>query len=167
MIITKRTKTKDLLPLLDEERFQKVLDAVDEYPLKKPLLSMTIGQFIEALEDGYAMQYLNEKYVYKAFGKLKSFKNQMEAITRFFKLNEIETSADHKNASNGVTFLTFEESMLYKAAEFFHLKSFDEAENVKLSNYMLIWKKETSEMKFQHNYNKIIEMRNKAKNGKH
>lgn len=166
MLITKKTKTKDVIPFLNEENFEKILKAVDEYPLEKPLLEMTIGEFIEALEEGYAMKYMEEKYVYKAFGKLKSYKNQMEMISKYLQLNDIEPSADQKAAANGVHFLTFEEGMLYKAAEFFNLKSFEEAENVKLSNYMLIHKKESSEAKFQHNWNKIIETRNKAKNGK-
>ena len=166
MLITKKTKTNDLVPFLNEERFNMVLDAVEEYPLPKDLICMTIGEFIETLEDGYAMRFLDEKYVYKAFGKLKSFKNQMEGINKFFEMNDVEASEDHKKASNGVNFLTFEENMLYKVAEFFHLKSFDEAEKVKLSNYMLIHKKESSEVKFQHNWNKIIEMKNKMKNGK-
>lgn len=166
MLITKKTKTEDVLPFMTEENFKKLLDAVDEYPLDKPLIEMTIGEFIETLEDGYAMRFMEEKYVYKSFGKLKSFKNQMEGINKFFEMNEVEPSADHKNASIGVNFLTFEENMLYKTAEFFHLKSFDEAENVKLSNYMLIHKKESSEAKFQHNWNRIMDMKNKTKNGK-
>lgn len=166
MLITKKTKTKDLIPFLNEERFKMVLDSMEEYPLDKPLVEMTIGEFIEALEDGYAMRFLDEKYAYKAFGKLKSFKNQMEGINKFFEMNDVEPSADHKKASIGINFLTFEENMLYKTAEFFHLKNFDEAENVKLSNYLLIYKKESSEAKFQHQWNKIIEMKNKMKNGK-
>lgn len=166
MIITKKTKTKDLIPLLNEERMKMVIDAVPEYPLEKPLIQMTIGEFIDVLEDGYVLKYLNERRAYKAFGKMKSFRNQLEGITKFLEMNNVEPDGNQKAAANGIEFLTFEENMLYTVAEFFHLKSFDEAENVKLSNFLLINKKTTSESKYQYNLNKIIEMKNKAKNGR-
>lgn len=166
MVITKKTKTKDLVPFLNEERFNMVLDAVEEYPLPKDLICMTIGEFIDALDDSYTIRFFKERRAYKAFGKLKSFKNQLEGITKFLKQNDIEPNKEQKSASQGVNFLSFEENMLYTAAEFFHLKSFDEAEKVKLSNYLLIHKKTSSEAKFQHNYNRIIDMKSK-KNGKH
>lgn len=166
MLITKKTKTKDLLPLLNEERFNRIMDAIDEYPLDKQLVEFTIGEFIDALDDDYTMRFFKEKRAYKAFGKLKSFKNQLEGITKFLKQNDIEPNKEQKSAAQGVNFLSFEENMLYTAAEFFHLKSFDDAEKVKLSNYLLIHKKTSSEAKFQYNYNRIIDMKSK-KNGKH
>ena len=166
MLITKRTKTRDILPLLNEERMKTLIDAIPEYPLEKPLLEMTIGEFIDVLDDGYALKYLKERRAYKAFGKMKSFKNQLEAITNFLEMNNVDADNDQRAAANGVQFITFEENMLYTTAEFFHLKSFDEAEKVKLSNYLLINKKNTSETKYQYNLNKIMERKQKTKNGR-
>lgn len=166
MLITKKTKTKEVIPFLNKERVDLILDAVDEYPLDKPILEMTIAEFSECLSDEYPMKFLNEKYLYKAFGKLKSFKRQLEEITKYMELNKIEPNSEQKQAASGVYFLSFEENLLYTVTEFFHLKSFDEAEQIKISNYLLINKKTSADAKFQHNYNKIMENKNKLKNGK-
>lgn len=166
MVITKKTKTKDIIPFLNAERMDTILSAVDEYQLEKPLLEMTISEFIECLDPEYPMMFLTEKYLYKAFGRLKSFRRQLDDITRYLELNKTEPTADQKKAANGVVFPTFEENMLFTVTEYFHLKSFDEAENVKLSNYLLIAKKTSADAKYQYNWNKIMEYKQKTKNGK-
>lgn len=167
MLITKRTKTRDVLPFVtDKEVMDRILDAVEEVPLDKSLIEMTIAEFAETMEEGYMASLLNEKYAWKAFGKIKSFKRQTEEIGKFLKMNELKPSKDQESAAIGVVFPSFEEQMLLTVCEYFHLRSFDEAENVKMSNYMLIQQKQSADAKFQHQYNKIIELRSKAKNGK-
>lgn len=166
MLITRRTKTKDILPFLNDSTIQQILDAVDEVPLDKPLLEMTIAEFAETMEEDYVLSFLKEKYVWKAFGKIKSLKRQTEEITKFLKMNEVKPSKDQESAAIGVVFPDFVQQMLLTVTEYFHLSSFDEAEKVKLSNYMLIQQKQSAEMKFKQNYDRIIEMRTKAKNGR-
>lgn len=166
MLITRRTKTKDILPFLNDGTIQQILDAVDEVPLEKPLLEMTIAEFAETMEEDYVLRFLNEKYLWKAFGKIKSLKRQTEEITKFLKMNDVKPSKDQEQAAIGVMFPDMVEQMLIRVTEFFHLKSFDEAENVKLSNYLLIQQKDSSEAKFRHQWDKITEMRNKQRNGR-
>ena len=167
MLITRRTRTRDVLPFVtDKETMDRIIGAVDEVPLDKPLIEMTIAEFAETMDEDYVLRFLNEKYAWKAFGKIKSFKRQTEEITKFLKMNEVKPSKDQEQAARGVMFPSFEEQMLLTVCEYFHLKSFDEAEKVKLSNYMLIQQKQSAEMKFKQNYDRIIEMRTKAKNGR-
>lgn len=166
MLITRKTKTKSVLPFLTDERVEQLLEAVEPQPLEKDLTDMTVGEFLDVLEDGYAERFLREKYVYMAFGKLKEFKNQMEGITKYLKMNEIKPNADQERAAIGVEFPDFGEQMLLTVTEYFGLKSFDEAEKVKMSNYMLIAKKQSSEAKFKYQYDKIMEQRMKQKYGK-
>lgn len=167
MLITRRTRTRDVLPFVtDKETMDRIIGAVDEVPLDKPLIEMTIAEFAETTDEDYVLRFLNEKYAWKAFGKLKSLKKQTEEITKFLQMNEVKPNKDQESAAIGVVFPDMVEQMLIRVTEFFHLKSFDEAEQVKLSNYMLINKKDSSEAKFRSNYEKIIEMKNKQRNGR-
>lgn len=166
MLITTKTKTQSVLPLLTIERFEQLLDAVEPQPLPKDLTDMTVGEFLDCLEDGYAERFLKEKYVYMAFGHLKEFKKQMEGIAKFLKMNDIKASAEQERAALGIEFPDFAEQVLLTVTEYFGLQSFDEAEQVKMSNYMLIVKKQSSEAKFKHQYDKIIEQKMKQKHGK-
>lgn len=167
MLITKRTKTRDVLPFItDKETMDRILDAVEEVPLEKPLIEMTIAEFSETMEEDYMLKFLKEKYLWKAFGKMKSLKRQTEEITKFLKMNDVKPNKDQESAAIGVVFPSFEEQMLLRVTEYFHLRSFDEAEHIKLSNYLLIHQKDSSEAKFRQQYDKIIEMKSKQRNGK-
>lgn len=166
MLITRRTKTKEILPFLNDSTIQQILDAVDEVPLEKPLLEMTIAEFAETMEEDYVLSFLKEKYLWKAFGKIKSLKRQTEEITKFLNMNNIKPSKDQESAAIGVVFPDMVEQMLIRVTEFFHLRSFDEAENVKLSNYLLIHQKDSSEAKFKHQWDRLIEMKSKQRSGR-
>ena len=166
MVITRRTKTKDVLPFLTADRAKEIMDAVDEYPLDRNIIELTIGEFMDCLEDGYAERFLKERYLYKAFGKIKCFRRQMEEISQFLKMNETKPNGEQERAALGIVFPTFGEQMLMTVTEYFHLANFDEAEEIKLHNYLLIMKKNTSENKFKANYEKIISDKIKRQNGK-
>lgn len=166
MLITRRTKTKSVLPFLNADRLSQILEAVEPYPLDKDVVQMTLGEFFECMDDSYAYKFMEEKYAYVAFGKLKSFKQQMEGIMKFLRMNEVKPNAEQERAAVGVVFPDFEEQALITVTEFFGLKSFDEAEQVKVSNFLLIHKKMSSEAKFKHQYDRIMEQKMKSKHGK-
>ena len=167
MLITRRTRTRDVLPFVtDKETMDRIIGAVDEVPLDKPLIEMTIAEFAETTDEDYVLRFLNEKYAWKAFGKLKSLKKQTEEITKFLKMNEIKPSKDQEQSAIGVVFPDMVEQMLLRVTEYFHLHSFEEAERIKLSNYLLINKKDSSEAKFRDNWNRLLEMKNKQRNGR-
>ena len=167
MLITTKTKTKSVLPLLTAERVARLMEAIEPQPLEKDLTDMTVGEFLDCLEEDYALRFLEEKYLYKAIGKMKEFKRQMEAITKYLQMNEVRPNAEQERAAVGVSFPDLGEQLLLTVTEYFGLKSFDEAEGVKMSNYMLIVKKQTAEAKFKAQFDKIMEQRMKQKhNGK-
>ena len=165
MLITKRTRTRDLLPLLDRDGVERLLDAVEEVPLDKPLIEMTIAEFAEATGEGYIGSLMRERYAWRAFGKLKSLKRQSDEIERYLGANEVKPSKEHERAAIGVEFPDAVEQMLMTVCEYFHLGSFDEAEKVKISNYMLIQRKQSAEMKYRHQWDAIMEQKNRARNG--
>lgn len=164
MKITKRTRVKDLLPLLTEKRMEYLLDNIQEYPLDIPILSLTIGEFAEILmdEQAYMMKILNPRArAYKAFGQLKSFKRQMEEVSNFMKKYEIKQTPEEKQASVGVNFPDFIAKMLITTTQFFNLHSFKEAESIPLADYLVILQDQSSAVKYQRNYSKLLENKSK------
>lgn len=165
MQITKDTLTINVLPYITEEDFQKLYDKVDPIPLKKPVTSMTVGEFILASTDENWIKgnILSEEYLLIAIGRLKQFKNEMENIDKYLNLNEIKETSEEKQAKVGVVFPTMAEGMLLETAEFFHLHSLDEAENVPLSSYLILHKKKTAEALFERNLHRQYEAKSKRK----
>lgn len=166
MRITRRTKTRDILPLLTKERLEEVLEQVPEVPLRKPLLSMTVGEFGEIVsdEEGWLLELVKENRRALVFlGKVKTFRKEMEGISKFLKMFDYKQSQEESAAARGVMFPTLPQKMLLKCAEFFHLTSFEAAEKCKVSDWLLIFQDEASSALYQRNYSKIIEGKQKAK----
>lgn len=125
---------------------------------------MTIGEFAEILmdEQAYMMKILNpHNKAYIAFGQLKSFKRQMEEVSNFMKKYEIKQTEDEKRAAINVEFPDFIAKMLITAVQFFNLHSFKEAEAIPLSDYLVILQDQSSAIKYQRNYSKLIEQKSK------
>lgn len=163
MIITKRTKTKDVLPFLTKERLELLINDVPEVPLKKPILSLTCGEFIQCLDDDYVLGFLQQKRALKAFGMVKSFRRQMEEINKYLQANKVSESAEMKQASINVQFPTIGQSILMTVTEYLHLDRIEKAADVPLSEFLMIQRKQSAENKFSVNHSKILEQKNKQK----
>lgn len=163
MIITKRTKTKDVLPFLTKERLELLINDVPEVPLKKPILSLTCGEFIECLDDDYVLGFLKQKRALKAFGMVKSFKKQMSDIERYLKANHVKESPEMVQAGATCVFPTFGQSILMTVCEYLHLDRIEKAADVPLSEFLMIQRKQSAENKFSINHSKILEQKNKQK----
>ena len=169
MLVTTKTKTKHIVPILStKELVEEFIEKVDPYPLDKDIISMTIAEFSNIIldEESYIQSLLNEKLAYVAFGKVKSYRQQMKQLADWMKKLEVKQSEDEKRAAIGVDFPDLIQRMLITVTKFFGLKSFDEAENVKLADYLLIAMSESADIKYQRNYQQILEMRNKVKTKK-
>lgn len=166
MKIDKHTKLKHIIPLLTEQRLNDLIDQVEEYPLKQNLLDFTIKQFGEITldQEKYLSTLLapNQKALV-ALGKLKSFKRQLQEISNFMKMCEIPQSKEEKAAAVNIKFPDPIARMLITVTQFFHLKSFKEAEEIKLADYLLIMQEQYSAAMYQRNYQKIINQRTKKK----
>lgn len=155
---------KEILPLLTEKRLEYMLDKIQEFPLEKPILAMTIGEFSDIIldEQAYVMQLLNPRErAWKAFGRLKSFRRQMEEVSNFMKRYEIKQSQEEKQAAVGVEFPDFIAKILITVTQFFGLHNFQEAENIALADYLVILQDQSSAVKYQRNYSKILEQKSK------
>ncbi len=168
MKITKRTKTKDVLPLLTQDTLKELLEKVPAVPLDKPLITLTVGEFGEIVEDEepYIVKLLSHRKALKAFGRLKQYKQEMEAIAKFFKLYDVRRTADESNAAVGIKFPNLGQRMLIDCVKWFHLNSMEDAEKVKLSAWLTMWQDEAANALYQRNYSKILEQKHKSKNGK-
>lgn len=141
-----------------------LLENIPEYPLEKPILSMTIGEFSEILldEQSYIQKFISPKeYAYKAFGRLKTFKREMEEVQKWIQKFEIKPSADEKQAAIGIEFPNFITKILITVCNFFGLHSFKEAEVIPLADYLVILQEQSSAIKYQRNYSKLIEQKSK------
>lgn len=170
MQITKRTRMRELLPLLvNKERIDSLLEQTEEYTLDKNILSMSIGEFIEIVTD-------EEKFIstlmrpreraYKALGRLKSYQRQMRELLAWMKKLQVKQTNQEKSAAFNILFPDFCSRMLITVTEFFHLKSFKEAENVPLADYLLILQDQSTSIQYQRAYNRIMELEQKAKKKK-
>lgn len=170
MQITKRTRLKELLPLLaDKERIDSVLEQIDEYPLKKDVISMTVGEFSEiVLEEEKFISSLmrpNER-AYVALGRLKAYRKQMEQLMSWIKKFQIKQSQQEKKAAVNIQFPDFCSRILLTVTDYFHLKSFKEAEDVPLADYLLILQDQSTSIQYQRAYQRIIELEQKSKSKK-
>lgn len=166
MLITKKTKFKDVCPLLNENNFEKFLSLIPEHPLEKDIISMTIGEFSEIVlnENKYIQNLLkpNEK-VLVCCGKLRSFRRQMKNITDYLQKMSIPQSLEEKMAGKDVEAPDFISRMLIDVTKFFNLHSFAEAEQIKVCDYLLILQDQVATAKYNRNYQKIIEQKSKTK----
>lgn len=161
MRITRKTLTRAILPLLTNETLKELLEKVPAVPLKKPILSMSIGEFGEIVEDEeqYIANILKHRKALKAFGRLKQYKQEMEALGKFFKMYEIKRTPEEEAAGRGVMFPSFIQRVLIDCIKWFHLTSMKEAEKVKLSEWLTFWQDEASAALYQRNFQKLLEQK--------
>ena len=164
LVITRKTRTADILPLLiTEERFKAVIDGVPALPLDVPVLNMTVGQFIEATEDkDYSMRFLKEKYALKAFGHLKSFLAEIKKITDYLETLAVPRKSEEVQASEGVPYPSFGVRVLLDCVKAFHLHSMDEAEAVPLTSWLAVYQDAASAAIYQRNLAAINDMKMKG-----
>lgn len=163
MVLNEQTPTISVLPYVTKEQFDELVDKCSEVPLDKPLLDMTCGEFIQAMEDDYINGIFKEPFLFQAIGKYKSYKAQMEQIDTYLKLNEFKLSSEEERAQMGINFPSFPERILMTVTEFFHLHSFKEAEKIPLTNYLVVVNSKNADAKFERQYQKIIDQKNKMK----
>ena len=168
MIIDQHTKTKDILPLLTKELVDELLEKVPAIPLKKPLLSMTVGEFGALVEDEepYIVKLLSHRKALKAFGLLKQYRQEIDGISRFFKLYDYQKTQEETRAATNIKFPSFGQRMIIDCVRYFHLNSTEEAEKVKLSDWFTFWMDEASAALYQRNYSKLLEQQHKQKGKK-
>lgn len=164
MIITKRTKTAEILPFLNKDTLEQLLLQIEPFPLKKTVIQMTLREYFACLDGTYVAELLKERRAYKAFGMLRQMRMEMEQIAKILKQNKIEESAEQKQARFGVSFPSSEECILIDVCKFFNLKSLEDAGKVRVAEWLMIHRYQSATNKFEYNYNRIMTSKAKLKN---
>lgn len=166
MKITKRTRVSDIVPLLTEKRVSQIIEKIDEYPLEKNITDMTIGEFGEIIlneEEYIANMFKPRERAYIVFGRLKNFRRQLKEVMEFIQRFQIKQNADEKAAAVNINFPDMLSNILITTTQFFNLHSFDEAEKIKLCDYLLILQYKATDIQYQRAYSKIMEQKSKQK----
>lgn len=164
MKVNRHTKMRDLLPFLNEERVKRLAAEVPAVPLDKPLLRMTCGEFIEALDESYALSYFQrERYAFTAFGKYRQYLEEMQGVTAYLKRYEVEQDADEKAAAQGMDFPSMQERILLDCVRAYHLHATEEAERLPITDWLLVVKSEGAAAQYQRRLAKIQQI--KQRNG--
>lgn len=165
MKITNKTLTRDIFPLLTKELLEELLEKVPAVPLDKPLLSLTVGEFGEIIEDEetYIVGLLKHRKALKAFGLLKQYRQEIEGISKFLKLYDYQKTQEEKAAAVGIRFPNLSQRILIDCVKWFHLNSMEEAENIKVGEWLTIWQDEAASALYQRNYMRIMDAKNKTK----
>ena len=165
MKITYKTRTKDILPLINEKNINDLLDVVPPYPLEKPIMSMTIKEFALMLdsESDFLARLMSHKRALISFGRLKQYKIEIENIGNFMKRFECKHKPEEEQAARGILFPDTSMRMLIDCVKFFHLKSFEEAEQCKVSDWLIIMQNDGANTLFERKLHEIWENKSKHK----
>ena len=171
MKITKTTKLKDACFAMSGEFWQRLIDQVTDADINaqgyRSLKTYTIGEFIKlstALSSGDTKAIIefftpNRKWWWQKYNitiwevaiRLKWLINEMEFIGKVFESLEIKQDADERKAGEGIKWNSPQATMLLWAQKRFYRTSTEDAENVKLSDYLLAKKEEVDGIRYQRN----------------
>lgn len=162
MQVTKKTRTREVLPLLNSKRMEEILKKVPAIPLKKHVVDFTVGEFIQAMTTEWVVkQVKRRRKALDALGWLRSFRKEMAQIQKFIEKCQPPQDEDAKAAAVGVNFPTPQERMLLDCVKAFGLKRMDGkflrygATDVPLAEYLILVKDQAASAKYQYNLNKI------------
>ena len=166
ILIDKRTRTRQILPLLTISNIGEVIKSVPAVPMEKPLTEWTIEEFDEALtspETILMKMALKNRKALVFLGRVRDFYDSLEGFKQFTQKFEIKQSAEEKQAANGVPFPSFGNSMLTTVIEFYHLHSVEEASKMQVREWMLAFQHNASTAMFNKRYSDITTKKAKAR----
>lgn len=166
MRVTRRTKWRDIAPLINNTNFDTIIERTPERRLKKNVLDLTCGEFVGLLEnDNQALNKVvgNPKRALVMLGRMKAMRRQMKEITDYITANDYQQDGVTQKAAAGVKFPTPSERILLDVQQRYFLKSLTEAEKAPLTDYLLMVREQTSRAKFEHNINVIQQRKYKKK----
>jgi len=162
MKITKRTLYKDCYYFARKEHVDAVKKAVRPEDLEgyETLLALSLGQFLSLIKG-------NENLIKELFfseldftfwdfcKRLKWLDNEVLKITKIFDSLKVSSKPEEKKAAANVEFLPFHLEIRAFAIDRFHLKSFDEADKCRLSDVLVLKKREAANSKYERNLREI------------
>lgn len=166
MKITKKTRTRQILPLLTTaERVQWVVDNIPPFPLPTPVTQMTIGEYIEATQESYIERLLKQKYAYIAFGQVRQLRSELDALGKYLKKLMLKLTADEEAAQANVPWLDSGQRMVVDVIKWGLATPapgepiLDAAEKVKVSAWLLMNQDRATAAQYERNLSDIREKR--------
>lgn len=174
MLITKKTKLSECEIFLTEEILIKISDKVPDDYLNKfdSILSGSIGSFIRLMTGDqiffreYFFKDNKDITVYEYAAKFKHLKQEIDRIIKYLNSLSVKQTPEEISAAKGVAFPKFEENMLVYCQQKFFLKSFKEAEEISLSEFILHKKTDLANQNYERNMRMINEKKQKSKSKK-
>jgi hypothetical protein len=187
MKITKHTPLNEAMYCMTEETWSHIINLVSDQDIAlqgwQSIKSYTLGEFIKLSQ---ALEKKDLNYIISIFFvtprkryqrpkmptlwevavRLKWLFKEFEEINKSFEEMNIKQDADERQACQGINFLNPYMKMLVYAQQKFFLHSVDDAENIKLSNYMAVKKDEVDGIKHQRNLQKIYQQKHQQKQPK-
>lgn len=151
MTITRETKTRYLLNILNGEQVRYVLDNIPPQPLEVPLLAMTVNDWLAMTTNAEAAvaKFTAEPLAYLAFGRLRQWRLENEKLQRYLKRYELQQTAEEQQASVGVPFPTPTERVITTLVKYYRLHSTAEAGRLTVADYITAYKDLMSEAIYQ------------------
>jgi hypothetical protein len=174
MLITKKTKLSECSVFLTEEILSAISDKVPDDYLSKydSILNGSIGDFIRLMtgdQDFFKQYFFNENKdvtVYEYAAKLKHLKKEIDKITTYLNSLSVKQTPEEIAAAKGVLFPKFAENMLVYCQQKFFLRSFKEAEDISLSEFILHKKTDLANQNYERNLRAINDRKQKQKTKK-
>lgn len=172
MKITRTTKTKSILPLLNPERVEYIVQNIPPYPLDRQVLNMSLGEFLEVCQPEYMERLLAEPLAYKAFGRVAQLRKELQQVQNFLKKFDMPMSADEKAASSGIEWVDASVRMCIDAIKWGIVNPtagedmLEAAERVKLTTWLAAMQDNACKAMFERNMAKIREKQMKVKGGR-
>lgn len=169
MKITKQTLLKDVTSLLTTEHFEKILDKIEIVDGKyQTIFSFTVGEFLMLLnwQEEFYRRYFEGKEngtVYEYAEKTKHLRSELKTIIDYLKRFDIRQTKEQEQASKGIDFPSFQESVLIFCIEKFNLKSFEEAEKTKVLDFLIMKKHQHAITVYEKNLRRILTPKKKGK----
>lgn len=158
---------ESLVGLFTDDDKKRLKDAAIKFFYPDSFWSIKIRTFIAGIS-GQLMELFEgreESDPFTAFEYflLEAFTDFVSEFSRVIENYSIRPTAEESQASEGLPETTLQESMLVFCRSYFSLKSFDEASDLLLSDYLIAKKDDYTRKMYERNYNKIIEKKYKRR----
>lgn len=152
MKIDKHTKFKKIAPLITDENLEDVLQQAICKPLAVPVVEMSIAEFASVTSGEYEREIMKQKYAFEVLGQMKQLRKEVADLNRLVERLTPPETIEEKAAKNGVIFPDLPTRMVLDILDRFPaIKSFDEAEQHSVAEWLVIFKARCASENYQRN----------------
>lgn len=149
--------------MLTKTEYHIIYDAVTPQPFN--ILALTVGDFLSMLARPEGVVEYADKHADTDIERVRVAKGITQAVEGLFKVIKSwqpSPTKEQQQASRGVAWPTFAESVLLECVETYHLTSTAQAEHLPLADWYIAHKHNSATAKYNANYNAIISHHDKS-----